>query len=47
LATDGATSDYFGCSVSICNNAVFIGAYGDDDKAVNAGKYILYMSVLN
>jgi hypothetical protein len=42
LATDGAASDQFGYSVSIYNNAAFIGAFKDDDKALDAGVF-LYM----
>ncbi len=37
LASDGAAADQFGYSVSIYNNAALIGAFGDDDKAANAG----------
>jgi hypothetical protein len=47
LATDGAASDLFGCSVSSYNNDAFIGAYQDDDKGIDGGEYTLYMSVLN
>jgi hypothetical protein len=37
LATDGASNDYFGRSVSIFNNGAFIGAHYDDDKGTNSG----------
>jgi hypothetical protein len=37
LAKDGTTSDYFGVRVSIYDTAAMIGAFGDDDKASDAG----------
>jgi hypothetical protein len=37
LANDGAASDCFGHSNSIYGTTAIIGAYGDDDKATNAG----------
>ena len=39
LAADGATSDYFGYSVSLYTSSALIGAERDDDKASNAGEY--------
>ncbi len=39
LAEDGAYNDDFGSSVSIYDNNALIGAYGDDDKADDAGMY--------
>jgi hypothetical protein len=39
LAEDGADNDWFGRSVSIYDNNALIGAYGDDDKAGDAGMY--------
>ncbi len=41
LAKDGAASDWFGSSVSIYDNNAFIGANMDDDKAGDAGMYML------
>jgi hypothetical protein len=43
LASDGTAFDQFGCSVSILNNAAFIGAFKDDDKGIDGGKYTLYI----
>jgi hypothetical protein len=37
FANDGADGDWFGNSVTIYNSNALIGAYGDDDKANNAG----------
>jgi hypothetical protein len=42
LAKDGAGGDYFGVRVSIYDTTSMIGAYCDDDKAVDAG-IILYL----
>ena len=36
-ASDGAVSDYFGCSVAIGSQLSIIGAYYDDDMGSNAG----------
>jgi len=37
LASDGATSDYFGWSVSVSGDVAVVGAWGDDDKPCNSG----------
>ncbi|MDP6583398.1 MAG: FG-GAP repeat protein, partial [Anaerolineales bacterium] len=37
LASDGASSDYFGVSVAIDGNLAIIGAYGDDDNGWDSG----------
>ena len=40
-ASDGASDDYFGYSVSIYENTIVVGAYGDDDKdSVSGSAYI-------
>jgi hypothetical protein len=36
IASDGASSDYFGYSVAIDNNYMIIGAYGDDNNTGSA-----------
>jgi hypothetical protein len=36
-ASDGASDDYFGWSVSIGGDTVVVGAYGDDDNADYSG----------
>ena len=43
-ASDGATSDYFGCSVSISSdgNTAIVGAYSDDDKGTDGGSAYIY-----
>ena len=41
-ASDGATADSFGCSVSIDGNYAIVGAYGDDDNGSNAGSVYVY-----
>ena len=42
-ASDGATEDWFGYSVSISGDYAIIGAYGDDDNGSNSGSaYIFY-----
>ena len=41
-ASDGASSDYFGWSVSISGNIVIAGAYGDDDKGSYSGSAYVY-----
>ena len=39
LASDGATDDFFGSSVSVWSNVIVAGAYGDDTSAgVDAGE---------
>ncbi len=43
LASDGATGDLFGCSVSISGDYAVVGAYYDDDSFTNSGSaYIFY-----
>ena len=42
LASDGATYDYFGISVSISGDTVVIGAAGDDDNGTNSGSAYIY-----
>jgi|GEM_PF-2423013 len=42
LASDGAMSDYFGCSVSIDGDYAIIGAYKDDDNGVNSGSAYIF-----
>ncbi len=42
LAADGAASDLFGFSVSIYGTTAMIGAFGDDDKATDAGILVIY-----
>ena len=45
LAADGAGSDFFGVSVSIYDTTAMIGAYGDDDKASDAGILVIYSRI--
>ncbi len=41
-ASDGATGDYFGSSVTLNGDTALVGAYGDDDKGSKSGSaYIL------
>ena len=40
LASDGAASDYFGCSVSISGDYAIVGAYYDDDKGTTPARLI-------
>src|SRR6056297_4300342 len=43
LASDGASSDYFGESVSMSDNYVILGTPGDDDLGSSAGAaYVFY-----
>jgi len=42
IASDGASSDYFGYAVSITNEFAIIGAYGDDDKASGSGSAYIF-----
>ncbi len=44
LAADGTTSDLFGTSVCLYTSIAIIGAYMDDDKALDAG---MYNSIIN
>ncbi|MFQ6615865.1 MAG: FG-GAP-like repeat-containing protein [Fidelibacterota bacterium] len=41
-ASDGASSDYFGASVSISDTFVAVGAYGDDDKGSTSGSVYIF-----
>ena len=41
-ASDGATNDYYGYSVSIDGNRAIIGAYLDDDNGNNSGSVYIY-----
>ena len=42
VASDGATSDDFGCSIALSGNVAVIGAMGDDDIAMDAGSAYLF-----
>ncbi len=42
VASDGAESDYFGCSVSISGNYAVIGASGEDEKGTDAGAAYIF-----
>ena len=42
-ASDGASSDDFGLSVSIDGDTAVIGAYGDDDNGSNSGSAYVYV----
>lgn len=42
VADDGVSADYFGSSVSIHDNTVVIGAYGDDDLGMNSGSAYVF-----
>ena len=42
-ATDSAASDYFGRSVSLSDNSLAIGAYGDDDNGSASGSAYLFI----
>jgi surface protein len=41
-ASDAASSDYFGISVSLYGNTALIGASGDDDKGSDSGKVYVF-----
>jgi len=41
-ASDNVNGDYFGSSVSISNDQIAIGAYGDDDNGSSSGSVYLY-----
>jgi hypothetical protein len=41
-ASDGASYDYFGWSVSISGDTVVVGAYGDDDNASGSGSAYVF-----
>ena len=49
LASDGAASDYFGCSVavSVDGSTVVIGAPYDDDKGSNSGSAYIFTKQVN
>ena len=42
LASDGATDDEFGSSVSISGDTAIVGAYRDDDNAGESGSAYVY-----
>ena len=42
IASDGAGSDYFGCSVSISGEYAIVGAYGNDDNGLNSGSAYIF-----
>ena len=42
LASDGATQDYFGNSVSLSGDTALIGAENDDDKGINSGSAYVF-----
>ena len=42
-ASDGASSDYFGYSVSIDGDTAVIGAYSDDDNGSDSGSAYVYV----
>ena len=41
-ASDGAEFDFFGWSVALDGTTLVVGAYGDDDNAVNSGSVYVY-----
>jgi len=43
MASDGATSDYFGYSVSLAGDTALVGAYQDDDTGVSSGSAYVFM----
>jgi hypothetical protein len=44
LASDGATDDWFGASVSVSGNVVVVGAIFDDDNGLNVGSAYVFAS---
>nr|CRH04297.1 protein of unknown function [Candidatus Magnetococcus massalia] len=44
LASDGASYDYFGTSVSISGNYAIVGAHYDDDQATSTGSAYIFTS---
>ena len=42
LPDDGDEGDYFGVSVSLSNDMIFIGAYGDDDNGAYCGSAYVF-----
>ncbi len=45
LASDGAASDGFGKSVCLSGLTAVVGAYGDDDRALNAGAAYIFEKI--
>jgi hypothetical protein len=43
IASDGASGDYFGISVSISGDCAIAGAYGDDDKGSESGSAYMFV----
>ncbi len=41
-ATDGASNDYFGVSVSVSGDAAVVGAFKDDDKGTDSGSAYVF-----
>jgi len=41
-ASDGASDDYFGRTVSISGNYAIVGAYGDDDNGLSSGSAYIF-----
>ena len=41
-ASDGAKNDYFGRSVAVAGDTIFVGAYGDDDDGTNSGSVYVF-----
>ncbi|WP_309399388.1 FG-GAP repeat protein [Cerasicoccus maritimus] len=42
-ASDGASSDLFGYSISLSGDTAIVGAYGDDDKGGNSGSAYVFV----
>merc|ERR1719171_1024619 len=42
MASDGAKNDYFGRSVAVAGDTIFVGAYGDDDDGTNSGSVYVF-----
>lgn len=42
LADDGYSEDLFGCSVSISDKTIIVGAYGDDDNGLDSGSAYVF-----
>ena len=42
-ASDGASDDYFGYSVSISGDTAIVGAYGNDDKGSYSGSAYVFV----
>ena len=41
-AYDGAANDYFGYSVVVTADRIFVGAFGDTDNGTNSGSVYVY-----